>query len=200
MSKGPSKVMLIRHGEKLGDPAKDEGGPNLSIQGSARAAALPALFAPATPEFDCQIEAGKSSFTGTYGTQNLAGPSPRFDTPNFIFATADSKHSNRPRETATPTAMALGVPFDCTKYSDSTKDIAKLAADVTTDKKYEGRVVLICWHHGAMQDLATQLGVQNAPPWNGGKVFDRVWVIDFSQTPLAVNDQPQQLLYTDSKT
>jgi broad specificity phosphatase PhoE len=106
----PSKVLLIRHGEKLGNPANDgSGGPDLSIQGSARAAALPALFAPASPELDCAIDGSDSSFTGTYGAQQLTGTEPRFDTLNVIIATADSTNSNRPRETATPTAMALGV-------------------------------------------------------------------------------------------
>jgi hypothetical protein len=199
--KGPSQVMLIRHGEKLGDPSKDDGGGfNLSIQGSARAAALPALFALAAPEIDCKIDAGQSSFVATYGTQSLSGAGPRFATPDFIFATSDSKHSTRPRATATPTAVALGVPFDCTSYSDSRKDIERLAARVTTESQYEGKFILICWHHGTMQELANQLGVQDAPPWNGHNVFDRVWVIDYSKTPLTVSDQPQQLLYTDSRT
>ncbi|MEJ0076741.1 MAG: hypothetical protein WDO17_15075 [Alphaproteobacteria bacterium] len=48
MAKGlPSTVMIIRHGEKLGDPVSDDdGGKHLSLQGSARAAALPTLFLP----------------------------------------------------------------------------------------------------------------------------------------------------------
>jgi len=50
MSKVPSQVLIIRHGEKVGDPKKDDdGGRHLSIQGSARAAALPSLFASAQP-------------------------------------------------------------------------------------------------------------------------------------------------------
>ena len=43
----PSLVMIIRHGEKPGDPAEDtSGGKHLSALGSARAAALPSLFTP----------------------------------------------------------------------------------------------------------------------------------------------------------
>lgn len=39
-----------RHGEKVGDPKKDDdGGRHLSVQGSARAADLPSLFVPALP-------------------------------------------------------------------------------------------------------------------------------------------------------
>jgi broad specificity phosphatase PhoE len=38
---GPSQVLIIRHGEKLEDPSGGEdGGPDLSIRGSSRAAAL----------------------------------------------------------------------------------------------------------------------------------------------------------------
>src|SRR5262249_27229299 len=93
----PSQILLIRHGEKLGDPSNGPGGPDLSIQGSARGAALPALFAPTTPELACAIDAAKSSFHAHYETQPLTGPAPRFAAPDFIIATADSKHSNRPR-------------------------------------------------------------------------------------------------------
>jgi hypothetical protein len=196
----PSQVLLIRHGEKLGDPANDEsGGHNLSIRGSARAAALPTLFAPAANELDCKIEPGSSAFQASYGTQPFAGPTPRFSTPAFIIATADSTHSHRPKETATPTATALAVPFDDTTYSNSEKDIEKLATDLTSKKQYNGQVVLVCWHHGTIGELAQHLGVANPPPWPS-TVFDRVWVIDFSQSPLGVEDQPQMLLFNDSAT
>jgi hypothetical protein len=65
---------------------------------------------------------------------------------------------------------------------------------------YSGEVILVCWHHGSIPTLAQKLGVADPPPWDGSTVFDRVWVIDFAQTPLAVDDPPQQLLYTDSAT
>ena len=44
-SSGPQTIHLVRHGEKLGDASSDkDGGPDLSVRGSARAAALPSLF------------------------------------------------------------------------------------------------------------------------------------------------------------
>jgi hypothetical protein len=50
----PGQVFIIRHGEKLGDPKKDDdGGRHLSIKGSARAAALPGLFVAAQPQLSC---------------------------------------------------------------------------------------------------------------------------------------------------
>jgi hypothetical protein len=198
----PSKVFLIRHGEKLGDKGSDEtGGPNLSLRGSARAAAIPVLFVPAGPQStDCKLKADQGSFKASYGQQPVTAPAPRFDKPDFIVATADSSSSKRPRETATPVAMVLGVPFDDTSYSDSKDDIKALGAAITGDAKYSGKVILICWHHGKIPDVAKALGVANPPPWDGPTVFDRVWVIDYANTPLSVSDQPQILLYGDSAT
>jgi hypothetical protein len=65
---GPSQVMLIRHGEKLGDSSSDkDGGPNLSMRGSARAAALPQLFAPAKTPYGCALNIGKKqTFSGNW--------------------------------------------------------------------------------------------------------------------------------------
>src|SRR5579863_432034 len=59
-SAGPSLVMIIRHGEKLGDSSSDkDGGPNLSMRGSARAAAVPQLFAPAKTPYGCALTLDK---------------------------------------------------------------------------------------------------------------------------------------------
>src|SRR5689334_2371737 len=114
----PMMVMVIRHGEKPGDPGDDmDDGPHLSILGSARAAALPSLFTPdlqpspsSNPhELICELEsaANSSNFKGTYGSSKLkAGPA-RFSTPDFLFATQRNTSSNRPVETITPLMQAL---------------------------------------------------------------------------------------------
>ena len=100
---GPSQVLIIRHGEKVGDPKKDDdGGRHLSIQGSARAAALPSLFAPADPQLSCKLHHQSGEFIGLYRQIPTKGEAPRFAAPNFIFATQNSKHSKRPVETVTP--------------------------------------------------------------------------------------------------
>jgi hypothetical protein len=169
----PSQILIIRHGEKPGDPATDSAAdsPDLSTQGYERAASL-AIYVPAT-----------------------------FGKLDFLFATQASKNSNRPVETVTPLAKALGLTID-DKHADD--DYQTVATDVLTHPKYAGKLVLICWHHGKIPDLATALG--GVPPtthWKG-HVFDRVWKIDYPAggpvTGLPVTDIPQMLMYGDTAT
>jgi hypothetical protein len=195
---GPSQVMIVRHGEKLGDSSSDkDGGPNLSTRGSARAAALPQLFAPAQSSCGCAWSIGNSQgFTGSYVPVQIQGAAPRFSTPAFLFATQASNSSNRPVETITPLSAALNLTYD-DKHADG--DYAKVANDILTDSKYTGKVVLVCWHHGNIPNLATALGIKNPPAWPGS-VFDRVWVISYSNGTPALADDAQMLLYGDSSS
>src|SRR5437899_782826 len=79
----PRQVLVIRHAEKPDDDTNI----HLTSRGAARAAALPSLFLipPTFPSKSAPLAA-----------------------PDFIFATKESKHSNRPVETVTPLARALG--------------------------------------------------------------------------------------------
>ena len=215
---GPSKVMIIRHGEKLGDPTSDDsGGKHLSLQGSARAAALPALFLPswwqpppltppppppppAGPVLECKLEASSGAFAGSYEAKTGPSVAPRFAQPAVVVATAESGHSNRPIETVTPTATALGLQINpYGSYTNSGKDIANLATAVLTSSDYAGKVVLICWHHGTINTLAAALNGTGAVKW-AGTVFDRVWLLDYSQgSSPAIQQFGQMLLFTDEK-
>jgi hypothetical protein len=195
---GPSLVLIIRHGEKLGDPSTDQsGGPDLSIRGSSRAAALPSLFVPATSEFACVLTAADGSgFTCESSQIGQTGNPPRFTTPDFLFATTASKNSNRPVETITPLAAALQLDID-DKHSNS--DYARVASDILTNAKYAGLTVLVCWHHGNIPNLAQQLGIASPPSWPG-TVFDRVWQITFPNGAASLQNSPQMLLYGDSSS
>jgi hypothetical protein len=214
-------VMIIRHGEKPGDPCEDsEGGPNLSTLGSARAAALPSLFTPdptAQPadngqqQLSCDVVAASRSdqFTGTYASSGLAAGSPRFPTPNFLFATHQSKSSSRPIETLTPLSQALSSlkdpkidskihhHFTDNAYADLAQEI------LNTPQTYGGQVILICWHHGKAPKLAHKLGVSKSlltpwEPWNC-KVFDLVFKITWDSSGQAnLEVDYQQLLFNDT--
>jgi broad specificity phosphatase PhoE len=173
MPTAPRQILIIRHGEKPGDPSTDSpaDSPDLSTQRYERAASL-AVYVPAT-----------------------------FDKPDVLFATQASKNSNRPVETITPLANALGLTIN-DNYADD-GDTA-LANEVLTNPEYAGKQVLICWHHGKIPELTSALG--GVPPsghWKG-HVFDRVWQIDYpsggTTTGLPVADIPQKLMYGDTST
>ena len=197
----PSQIFIIRHGEKIGDPKKDnDGGRHLSIRGSARAAGLPSLFAPALPQLSCKLRhhhyEGEEEFIGVYRQIPLKGTAPRFTAPDFIFATQMSKHSNRPIETVTPLAAALDQHID-DDYADDDKDIKKMVSAILNEQAFVGKVVLVCWHHGTIPDIAKGLGIAKPPKWDG-KVFDRIWQITFPKGKATLTDSAQMLLYGDS--
>lgn len=166
----PKAILIVRHAEKPADDA-DAG---LSPDGRKRAEALPDLF--------------KKSATR---------PDP-FPTPDFIIATKASKQSNRPVETVTPLARALGLEIDSRFVND---DYTKLGEEVYTKPKYEGKTILICWHHGNIPELARVLGATGVPDRWKDPVFDRVWVVTFGpkgeNTPLVV--RPQALMPGDGR-
>ena len=195
----PNQVLIIRHGEKVGDPKKDDdGGRHLSIQGSARAAALPSLFVPPLPQLSCKLHYHAAEFAGLYRQIPTKGKASRFPTPNFIFATQRSKHSNRPVETVTPLATALNLPIN-DGYADTDADIQEMAGAIHDHLAFEGKVVLICWHHAKIPAIARALGVAKPPKWDG-KVFDRVWQITYPKGKAVLADLPQMLLYGDSNS
>ena len=160
-SSGPAVVMLMRHGEDLGETKASF---KLNTQGMKRAEALPRLFGARLPK------------------------------PDVIIATRATKGSNRPVETVEPLARALSLQID-TRFRDD--DYAVLAGALLTDARYEGKTILVCWHHGKMDNLARALGVKHAPKWPEAQ-FDHVWVIDFKKSGHAsLEDVPQRLLDGD---
>jgi hypothetical protein len=126
VAQAPATVLLIRHAEKLTDGLID-----LSPVGFERAKLLPQLFGGA----------------GAAAPHDL----PR---PDFLFATHVSVKSNRPAETITPLAQALGEPISA---DVADKDFAVLAKELLSGK-YAGKVVLVAWHHGSLPGFARALG------------------------------------------
>jgi hypothetical protein len=217
----PTLVMIIRHGEKPGDPSNDDdGGPSLSTLGSARAAALPSLFTPdptATPGNDtqltCDLTVGaESEFSGAYSSSGINAGQSRFATPDFLFATAQgsSTSSNRPVETITPLAQALQF-FNNPKitindsFTNNTSGIDGLTSTILNNSgTYGGQVILICWHHGAIPQLTEAFAVPSSQlpftKWPG-TVFDLIFSITWDssgQANLVVDYQ--LLLYGDTTT
>jgi phosphohistidine phosphatase SixA len=99
-------------------------------------------------------------------------------TPDFLFASALSKHSARPFETIKPLAKALGMPIDAT-FTD--QDYAALAQELLTGSRYAGRLVLVCWHHGHIPSLARDLRAESGrypDPWDP-EVFNLILRLEY---------------------
>ena len=164
----PVRVVILRHGEKPGDPAApdDPASPDLSPAGYARAQMLAAMI----PK--------------------------KFGPLDYLFAAADSKASRRPVETVKPLAKKIGFGPDRFDKMYPNASYAKLADDLLKKTEYSGKLIVICWHHGNIPALGVALGatwaqlasapelIGRASPdvsglkWNP-TVFDRFWVLDY---------------------
>ena len=205
----PTKIMIIRHAEKpllTQTPPVNGVTPNgdidqdsLIVQGWQRAGALAVLFAPARGQLQ----------------------DPRLQTPNFIYSIAppssdpDNDEGNRPEQTVAPLIAKLTTPGGAvTTNFEFGKDSGVQLIDSVLGC---GGVVLICWPHGQIPDVAKQipLSQNNTQPlptgkWPGDR-FDMVWVFDednteaghytFSQVPelLLAGDSPYPINGDDSK-
>lgn len=121
-----------------------------------------------------------------------------FPKPDFLFAAAPSRNSNRPVETLTPLAMALTLPLHA-DIADS--DFEVLVDDLLHDPIYSNKVAIVCWHHGNIPDLALALRVPESEIENGRgmdgmrwnpAIFDLFWSIVFSRgaATLSITKQP----------
>jgi hypothetical protein len=119
-----------------------------------------------------------------------------FPHPDFLIATKRTKGSNRPIETIRPLSKALHEQIESNFKDD---EFAQVAHEVLSDPKLAGKVVLIAWHHGKIPELATALGVKNAPDKWDPKVFDRVWEITYQNGAASWQDLPQKALPGDSQ-
>jgi broad specificity phosphatase PhoE len=165
----PAHILIIRHAEKPPEPSSSV---DLNAAGVARANALAQLFAGSAKRTDA------------------------FPKPDFIFATADTKHSHRPSETAAPLGSALGIKVD-TRFGDG--DVKPLARELLGRRTYEGKTVLVVWHQGTIPELAKALGADPPRGWKDS-VFDRVWDITYDQHGKAsLADRPQRLMRGDSE-
>jgi broad specificity phosphatase PhoE len=179
----PARIVILRHGEKLGAPESpdDPASPDLSPAGYARAQMLATLI----PK--------------------------KFGPLDYLFAAADSKTSHRPVETVKPLAKIIGFGPDRFDKIYPNNSYAKLADDLLKRPEYAGKLIVICWHHGNIPALGAALGatwaqlatapelIGRAAPGLGGlkwdpKVFDRFWVLDFgAEEGVKFQSMPQQL-------
>lgn len=149
----PSKIMIIRHGEKpsadgkilgVAEPAGTADPESLSVRGWQRAGALVHFFSDAGP-----------------GTK-----------PDLLFAAASvsSDSSKRPLQTLLPLAEVLGKPV---QQDFAVGDESQLAAKLL---QLDG-VVLVAWEHKAIHAIGNALvgNDQTVPQKWPGDRFDILW-------------------------
>jgi hypothetical protein len=99
-------------------------------------------------------------------------------------------------ETVTPLSKMLRLPVNA---DFANADYQKLAADLITNPRFTGKVVLVCWHHGTIPDLARKLGADDVPDHWKEEVFDAVWVLTYKDGKVKFKKRHEALMPTDAK-
>ena len=131
----------------------------------------------------------------------------RYGTPAAIYAMApkNAGGSVRAIQTVMPLANALKLILNKDYTRDQTAELVKA---IMENPEYEGRMVLVCWEHKVIVEIAAALAaygnsdpaVQDALPssW-AGQVFDRAWVLNLTEGKVtSFQDIPQHILPGDS--
>jgi broad specificity phosphatase PhoE len=122
--------------------------------------------------------------------------------PGAILVADDSKHSHRPRLTVEPFAKAVKLPID-SRFDN--KQPTDLAAEVRAN--HQGKVILICWHHGQIPAVLRALGATPETLLPDGKwprtVYDWVIMASFDENgrliPESTRRISEHLLQGDSQ-
>jgi broad specificity phosphatase PhoE len=133
--------------------------------------------------------------------QNFTVDSKRLE-PSAVIVAADSKHSHRPRLTVQRFAKAANLPID-NRFAN--KQPADLAAELRAS--YQGKVVLVCWHHGQIPAVLRALGAAPETLLPGGRwpkdVYDWVIMVSFDENghviPESTKRIAEHLLQGDSQ-
>lgn len=175
----PAQVIIIRHGEK--NPLNGQ----LLPKGQSRAGALAAYLTELDPD-------------------STNPPLFQFGPPAVIFASRPAQHSDdttiRCIQTVTPTAQKLKLPVHSPFAPLQEQELADF---ILNNPHYDGKNVLICWHHTLIAGLIEAFGY--LPP--AGIIpypnrYDLVWLLPIPAPvpPVVVTPILQELLFGDSTT
>ncbi len=176
----PTQVVIIRHGEK--NPANAQ----LLPKGQSRAGAL-------------------ASYLTIRDTTSTNPPLFTFGPPQAFYAARPTNTSDdqtvRCIQTLIPTAVKQQLPIH-SPYGPGQE--VEFANFILSDPRYDGKYVLICWHHTYIAALITAFGY--LPP--AGIVptypnrFDLVWLLPMPAPfpEVVVNPILQELMFGDSTT
>jgi hypothetical protein len=150
----PKEIIIIRHADKL---KQLKPGPTLSPKGEARAVKFALYYLK------------------------------KFGEPDYIFAsnpTLNGKGSSlRELQTVAPLANILAKRHPTVGpgilHTYHRMDESQLAHGILSDKKFDGKQILICWDHNRVGKLVTALGVKRFfDRWEKDD-YDKVYVIQY---------------------
>lgn len=148
---------------------------NLSLRGRERAAALVPYFLETTE-------------LNSHGT------------PVAIYASIPPKpeSSQRSIDTVKNLSETIKVPI---RETYEANDYKKMVDEIKNNPAFTGKLILICWEHHNIPEIARAFGALQSPGFWPASAFDRTWVITFNPAgrPFFKN-LPQRLLYGDSST
>jgi broad specificity phosphatase PhoE len=112
--------------------------------------------------------------------------------PDAVLVAKDSKQSHRPRLTVEPFAKAAKLPIDSSIGNKQPADLAALLR-----ANYQGKVILICWHHGQIPALLRALGAAPETLLPNGKwpktVYDWVIMASFDENGRLVPESTRRI-------
>jgi hypothetical protein len=112
--------------------------------------------------------------------------------PNAVVVAADSKQSHRPRLTVQRFAKAANLAID-SRFAN--KQPTDLAAELGAN--YQGKVILVCWHHGQIPAVLRALGADPATLIPNGKwprdVYDWVIIVSFDENGRVIPERTRRI-------
>jgi broad specificity phosphatase PhoE len=126
-----------------------------------------------SPRGEARAEAYKNYFLNFTLDSKRRGP-------DGVLVAKDSKQSHRPRLTVEPFAKAAKLPID-SRFGN--KQPTDLAAELRAN--HQGKVILVCWHHGQIPALLRALGAAPETLLPNGKwpkaVYDWVIMVSYDE-------------------
>jgi len=185
----PAQVIIIRHGEKNTITRE------LTGAGIERAEALSSYLTEPNDG---------PGFVGSAGLTNVTLFD--FGVPFALYASRPVQESDdftvRCIQTLVPTALRLGLPLH-SPYGPGQEH--ELAQSILNAPSYDGKNIVICWHHTFIAALITAFGYlppAGIVPVYPNNRFDLVWVMTFPAPtpPVVINPILQELLFDDPTT
>ena len=99
--------------------------------------------------------------------------------PVALFAQAPKSNGKqaRPLETLKYLSAKLNLKIDTSFQRDNTEELAKY---ILRNSKYNGKVVLVCWEHNRLEEIALKLGLKTKPKYPDNR-FDLAWLLTFEK-------------------